>query len=218
MVWSALHLYLQPADGVIPRLLACPELARELYYLADLRGHRWPSGRRHRHGLPPGGLVVVRGTGRQAAAESQSDVEFQSLPSDAPGVDVPLVDLVWGGARPSALNPYLADHVRRLRYLKWIGRATGAVTAEYWASSWDGGLDWQEGGWVLGPEDHRYERDRSGTVLERRVDGTRAIAERSVIELVLAGFRLALPTPYCGWLTRGFEWSRYRVPSQVTIG
>jgi hypothetical protein len=200
MTWAAEKIYAEGRGKLIAALSARPPLASGLYHLRDLDPVHW-FRRRQRHGLPSGGLGVIRAPDDpQSVAPAPRGGFSSELPTDAPGVDV---DLATRLAPKGSPDPFL-------RYPKWLAGETGGVTAFYQAATtW--GEDDRESAWVFDGEEHQLPQARGGASRSQGALGP-ALEKTSVIQGVLEHFGLRLPTRHRAWLRRDFPRERYRVP------
>jgi hypothetical protein len=215
MTWYAHHLFAQPSEQVLDRLLGNPVVSKGVYWVRDISDHPWHAPEVI-HGLPPGGLVVVRPICDPSAhcatwykepiiswfdVHGPKDVSIYVTPGQV-WQDIPEAD-------PKDYPP-----LPFLKYLKDLSEETNSTVAFYHCFTWGGDTE-VEYSWVFLPDETVYYgidfREFPNRVVEYRKRGGKTEKKTWVLVETLAHFSLRLPTPYFALHARSFPWEISKV-------
>jgi hypothetical protein len=212
MTWFANHIYAANKPELLSALQKHPILRKGLYLVDDISDYPWFRPE-IRHGLPQGGLIVVReicfpGIDSGAAEWHDQDAVFWESATTASIPIIPLQMLLSQNDN----EPLGGDLVplSALQSFKEISNASGSTLIYYSHCMWGGGTEY-ELAWSFGNYDRatRYLDDE--TFLEVRLDTAPERQAGAVLKSVLAELDMAIPTGYFALHARNFNWKRYRV-------
>ena len=211
MSWCASHIYFQHRPGVIEALRNHTLLSRGLYHVDDLSNFPWHDPLIE-HGLPEGGLIVVR----ELAGKSTIDPELFVTDAldwdgfDGSGAALPtlLPTIAFSGIEEEE-NYDVEPPPELLGTLKSVSQTTGAKGAYYYHVTWAGQTEC-EVAWIFSGEERAAIYSDDQTIAIRREDGSLDRMEGQVLNLVLAEFGLDLKTPFFALHDRAFPWAKYR--------
>jgi hypothetical protein len=221
MTWYANEILASGSDAVIRAIGRDSLLAPFAYHVAEPLDHAWHTSEVV-HGLPTGGLVVVRPV---------CDATPDESPADWYGEPVLDWRCVSGPAdsRISALLARLAEATSRsidnlapiglLSRLKSLAKETASPFVFYDCSMWGGDIEC-EYAFVFGSSELALVSLESAVPAGRRPVGIIEPSQPMRVEagdtLVLALRHLSfdLPTPFFMPHTRSFPWTRYRLVAE----
>lgn len=203
MTWYADHVFCEPREAVLAALKET-WMARAVHHVVEPLAHDWYTDGIE-HGLPEGGLVVVRPVAEPGAKrQGREVVSWKAYPKrDRPPWPIP------------------GRHVRRtldegeqfyppdgfLAYLSEFAAATASVVAYYQCFSWGGDVE-SETAWLCGDDPRVFAGRRNGNCVAFTRDG-HAEKDADVLIEALRPFGLVLPSPYFALHTREFDWAPY---------
>jgi hypothetical protein len=211
MTWFANHIYAAYKPTLLSALKEHPILGKGLYLITDISDFTWYRPE-HEHGLPAGGLIVVRelcfpGVDSDAAEWHGRDaLVWASTSSESCAVIPPQIVLSGtNGEHQEDLVP-----ITFLRSLKAISVANESKFTYYAHFMWGGDTEY-EFAWIFGPEDRAVKFLNYEMVLEVRIDKPPEHRPGTVLKTVMAELGVSLPTSVFAPHTRQFDWSRYRI-------
>ena len=218
MTWYADEVIAPATPEVIRSVKTDPLLADFAYHLLDPFEHTWHTPEII-HGLPAGGLLVVRPVCDASPDESPADwygepvLDWHSFPSGCN--PPPLVDR-GRVVESAALHPDVVPPEGLLSYLNALAIKTGCPFVFYSCFMWGGDPE-REYAWVLGNsevvfasvESESPEEPRAVAILEPFKSAQ--LVTGDTLAFALARIGLELPTPYFAPHTREFPWEKYRL-------
>lgn len=213
MPWMASQIFARPQDEVLGAFRAETALQGHIYLVDKMETNPWPSDE-CRHGIPAGGLVVVKEIRWWEYEDEDEGDPGQAVPADelARSPDaVPVQNLILP---PALFEKADASLKGVLSYLKSLSQKTRSPIAFFFCDM-HGGTIVTAYLWVFSNTDRFYAEGEflNEGCLGEWVDSSKPIRPlfKDVLRSMLLHFDLPLPTPYFALHDSQFPWDKYRL-------
>ena len=214
MTWFASHIYFPATESLVRVFQADHVMRRGLYVVDGLRGVDW-YGPEHRHGLPSGGLGVIRELVSANEDEFAFDwfgddaLSWDSFSDETDGVALISASHAFEGREDEGYPPNTVPPAGLLARLKGIATETAVPVAYYFHFTWGGDTE-QEVAWVFAKRDWIgvYKDDETTTVVD---DSGKRDEPGTVLQCVMREFGVTLRSYFFALHARRFPWDDHRV-------
>jgi hypothetical protein len=181
-----------------------------LYLITDLSDYPWYRSE-HRHGLPAGGLIVVRELCFADTHNESNDwwhgedaILWDAEPGSWPVI---LPSLLSADSKNERLEEIVP--VGFLQSIKEISVEVGSTLTYYHHAMWGGDTEY-EFAWIFGTEDRATKFLDYEKVMQIRIGNPPESMRGSVLKSVMSQLGVSIPTGYFAPHARRFNWHRYR--------
>lgn len=210
MSWHASHIYIQYDPRVLDFLKKHPLFSTGLYLVDNLEGVVWPD-KSLEHGLPEGGLIVVREL--ESPDDHCEEFETTSLNWHDPSLaEYPAPNLILKDVFSSTPEDeyVLAEPPNNLLgCLKGIAQVYGVKVAYYFHETW-GGQTETELAWTFTGCEKVFVFSDQDTIAIGHENGVINHATGCVLSFILAELGLVMRSSYFALHTGAFLWTGYR--------
>ncbi|WP_057971671.1 hypothetical protein [Lysobacter antibioticus] len=202
MTWYADEIVLRASDEALESVAASPWLAPFAYHIRSLAGHVWHR-KELRHGLPDGGLLVIRPVCGKSSHWSDwhhtEVLDWTGLPCESAAEE--LLDTEVTQCLSEYLDEESVPPLQLRRAVATLAAGLRQPVFYYGCAMWGGDIE-HEYSLVYGPEESIVLTNTIPHIVEPPVDALRA---------GLHSIGLELPTGYFAPHTRSFPWQAHKL-------
>jgi len=189
-----------------------PVISQGLYFVDTLEGYRWCQPG-IAHGLPPGGLVVVRELCQNGSYEAKwfgaDALPWSGIKGDAP------CDVLMKPISPDVTSEVgdfqeAAPTVGSLKFFKALSQASESPVVYYRHHTWGGDTEYEEA-WLFGKNERLLTFVDNEHFTEQRIGLEAETQAGSILSVIMREFGLVLPSPFFALHARPFPWAQYKV-------